>query len=385
MMKSNEKLLTGKTFAEINAGIGGGRLALESLGAESVYAYEADKYSAIVYEENFGKEPERVLVASDVPEHDILLVKLRYEDLKKRTMDINSKVDNIFSKLTEVVEIRKPEVVLIESVSTPVDVLESIVSTGDYIVHCEMLNASDYGIPQSRKSLYCVAIRKDKLVNEFNFPASVELTEYVEDILEPAGDIPAEMYVDRPDVVMNGKVEVETNRPVQIGHIGKNSQGERIYSIKGTAITITANGGGKFSKTAGYLIDGKLRKLTPRECARLMGFPEEFIICESKNQAYKQFGNSVVVDVIQYILLSVADAITEHKDSDDKNCSDKSNTTDDNGIVKKEGINDGITGVNDMKDNATGVNNKRKMCKIHDDVYVYHQINPGATGSFVFI
>lgn len=377
MMKSNEKLLTGKTFAEINAGIGGGRLALESLGAESVYAYEADKYSAIVYEENFGKEPERVLVASDVPEHDILLVKLRYEDLKKRTMDINSKVDNIFSKLTEVVEIRKPEVVLIESVSTPVDVLESIVSTGDYIVHCEMLNASDYGIPQSRKSLYCVAIRKDKLVNEFNFPASVELTEYVEDILEPAGDIPAEMYVDRPDVVMNGKVEVETNRPVQNGHIGKNSQGERIYSIKGTAITITANGGGKFSKTAGYLIDGKLRKLTPRECARLMGFPEEFIICESKNQAYKQFGNSVVVDVIQYILLSVADAITEHKVIDNKDDSDKGNTSGGNGIVKTEKTPSTVKGFNDIIKMLVVECYVRVVAMIKNYRYLYRQFNPG--------
>ena len=113
------------------------------------------------------------------------------------------------------------------------------------------------------------------------------------------------------DTVMNGKVEEYSNRPIQIGYINKNRQGERIYSTKGTAVTLTANGGGKFSKTGGYLVDGKIRKLTPRECARLMGFPEEFKICESNNQAYKQFGNSVVVDVIQYIFLSVAEVMDE--------------------------------------------------------------------------
>lgn len=311
MLNIINKKLEGKTLVEINAGIGGGRLALESLGAEKVYVYEADKYAAKVYEENFGEKPENNLVVSDVPIHDILLIKLRYEDLKGLNIDVVSDPDNIICKICETIDVRKPEVIIIESVSASNIVLEFIERKSDYIVYYDMLNASDYGIPQSRKSLYCVAIWKDMLIRSFHFPAPIELRKHVEDILEPASVIPAGMYIDRADVVMNGKIEVESNRPIQIGYVGKNRQGERIYSTKGTAITLTANGGGQFSKTGGYLVDGKLRKLTPRECARVMGFPDNFKICESKNQAYKQFGNSVVVDVIQYILLSVADAIEE--------------------------------------------------------------------------
>ena len=81
----------------------------------------------------------------------------------------------------------------------------------------------------------------------------------------------------------------------------KGGQGERIYSIKGIAITLSAYGGGVFAKTGGYLINGRPRKLHPRECARIMGYPDNYVICESYSQAYKQFGNSVVIDVLQLI------------------------------------------------------------------------------------
>ncbi|WP_278381775.1 DNA cytosine methyltransferase, partial [Clostridium tyrobutyricum] len=69
------------------------------------------------------------------------------------------------------------------------------------------------------------------------------------------------------------------------------------------------NGGGIFAKTGGYLINGKTRKLHPRECARLMGFPDSYKICKSDNQAYKQFGNSVVIDVLQLIGQEIGSAM----------------------------------------------------------------------------
>lgn len=73
-----------------------------------------------------------------------------------------------------------------------------------------------------------------------------------------------------------------------------------------------ANGGGKFSKTGGYLMDnGIARKLSPNECKKLMGFPDNFKIHSNNQVAYKQFGNSVVVDVIQYIGLSIGQYIIQ--------------------------------------------------------------------------
>ena len=68
------------------------------------------------------------------------------------------------------------------------------------------------------------------------------------------------------------------------------------------------------AKTGGYLINGRPRKLHPRECARLMGYPDSYEICASNNQAYKQFGNSVVVDVLQYIAMEIGNTLLD-KDS----------------------------------------------------------------------
>ena len=72
---------------------------------------------------------------------------------------------------------------------------------------------------------------------------------------------------------------------------------------------VSAYGGGNGAKTGLYLIDGVIRKLSPRECANIMGFPKNFKLHSNRNQCYKQFGNSVVVDVLQHILISINKAL----------------------------------------------------------------------------
>ena len=89
---------------------------------------------------------------------------------------------------------------------------------------------------------------------------------------------------------------------MRLGDVNKAGQGERIYSAKGTAITLSAYGGGPGAKTGLYLVNNKIRRLAPRECARATGFPENFIIHANKTAAYRQFGNCIVVDVIQKII-----------------------------------------------------------------------------------
>ena len=64
-----------------------------------------------------------------------------------------------------------------------------------------------------------------------------------------------------------------------------------------------------FAKTGGYWINGKARRLSPRECARLMGYPDSYLMADNKNEAYRQFGNSVVVDVLQYIVEEICKVI----------------------------------------------------------------------------
>ena len=113
---------------------------------------------------------------------------------------------------------------------------------------------------------------------------------------------PEKYYVERPDIYMNGKEDNEYSaKSIRLGIVNKGGQGERIYSAKGIAVTLSAYGGGVFAKTGGYLVNGRYRRLLPRECARIMGYPDSYKISSNDNQAYKQFGNSVVIDVLQYI------------------------------------------------------------------------------------
>ena len=170
-----------------------------------------------------------------------------------------------------------------------------------YTFFYKVLNAADYNIPQSRYRIYMVAFRNDLNITEFKFPEKKVLKYNVKSVLLPSNQT-SKYAICRKDIVMNGKEEQISTKPFRLGIVNKGGQGERIYSSLGTAITLSAYGGGVGAKTGIYLIDGKLRRLAPRECARLTGFPDDFIISQNDNTAYKQFGNSVVVDVLQCII-----------------------------------------------------------------------------------
>ena len=132
----------------------------------------------------------------------------------------------------------------------------------------------------------------------------------MEDFLLEDEDMVKDLYVARPDTYFNNTEDNEySNKSIRLGIVNKGGQGERIYSTKGIAITLSAYGGGVFAKTGGYLINGKTRKLHPRECARIMGYPDSYKICKSANQAYKQFGNSVVIDVLQRIAVQIGESL----------------------------------------------------------------------------
>jgi DNA (cytosine-5)-methyltransferase 1 len=171
-----------------------------------------------------------------------------------------------------------------------------------YNVFFEVLNASDYGVPQSRKRVYFLCFREDLLVTQFRFPEPSPNDIFLEDILLP--DKLTEKYIiDRNDIVMKEITVTENERkPIRIGTINKGGQGDRIYSIKGHAITLSAHGGGSGSKTGAYFINNKVRKLSPNECKRVQGFPDDYKIPVSDSQAWKQFGNSVALPVLLNIM-----------------------------------------------------------------------------------
>jgi DNA (cytosine-5)-methyltransferase 1 len=142
---------------------------------------------------------------------------------------------------------------------------------------------------------------KELGIPNFDFPKPSFNKVYLRDFLEKNVDT-TDFEINRKDIkITKPLIQKPSLRPIQIGVINKGGQGERIYSIEGHAITFSAYGGGAAAKTGAYLIDGKIRKLTPREVARIMGFPEKFQIPKNPPQAYTQLGNSVVVPVLKKI------------------------------------------------------------------------------------
>lgn len=140
-------------------------------------------------------------------------------------------------------------------------------------------------------------------VKSFQFPKPIKLETFLEDILVNNKET-NDMNTKRTDLIFTKEdIAHNVSSPYRLGSVNQGGQGDRIYSIKGVAITLSATGGGNFNKTGGYLIDGNVRRLNLRECARVMGFPDSFKYNSRPAQAYKQFGNSVVVDVLQYIAI----------------------------------------------------------------------------------
>lgn len=319
MIEISNKSLNGYTFIDLFAGLGGFRLALESLGAKCVYSNEWDKFAQEVYKNNFGETPDGDITKVDentIPEHDIICAGFPCQafSISGKQRGFEDSRGTLFFDVARIVKAKRPKIVFMENVKNfathdngkTLEVVKATMEELGYTFNYKILNATDYGIPQKRERIYMVCFRKDLDVKEFSFPKAFALKKHVEDFLLTDEKLVSNLYVDRPDTYYNNEKDNKTsNKSIRLGIVNKGGQGERIYSTKGIAITLSANGGGVFAKTGGYLVNGKPRRLHQRECARLMGFPDTYIMAKNKNQAYKQFGNSVVVDVLQYIAIEI--------------------------------------------------------------------------------
>ncbi len=323
MIAVERETLRGYSFIDLFAGLGGFRLALESLGANCVYSNEWNLAAQQVYESNFGEKPEGDITKVDeknIPDHDILCAGFPCQafSISGKKRGFQDSRGTLFFDVARIVKAKKPRVVFLENVKNfashdngnTIAVVKATMNELGYTFDYRVLNAVDYGIPQKRERVYMVCFRKDVYDQTFHYPQPMPLTRHVEDFLLPSSEIPEKLYVIRKDMQLSGVVDNRySDKTIRLGIVNKGGQGERIYSTKGIAITFSAYGGGAFAKTGGYMVDGKPRKLHPRECARLMGYPDSYQLSSSSSQAYKQFGNSVVVDVLQYIAAEIGNVL----------------------------------------------------------------------------
>ncbi|NLM17447.1 MAG: DNA cytosine methyltransferase [Candidatus Riflebacteria bacterium] len=323
MIEIKDKTLRGYTFIDLFAGMGGFRLALESFGAKCVYSSEWDRHAQQTYRINFGDMPDGDITQvdeKDIPVHDILCAGFPCQafSISGKQKGFDDSRGTLFFDVARIVKEKRPSVVFLENVKNfaahdngnTLEIVKNTFIELEYSFDSAVLSSLNYGIPQKRERIYMVCFSKDLKIGTFSFPEPFELNRYLEDFLLPNDEVKS-LIVERDDLVLNDKASVTRNSrsTIRVGTVGKGGQGERIYSPKGIAVTLSAYGGGVFSKTGGYLIDGKTRKLHPRECARLMGFPDSYKLHPSDNQAYKQLGNSVVVDVLQLIAKQIAEVL----------------------------------------------------------------------------
>jgi DNA (cytosine-5)-methyltransferase 1 len=323
VIPANLQQLKNYRFIDLFAGIGGFHYALKSFGAKGVFASEINKKAAQVYAINHGLVPQGDITQineKDIPKHDILCGGFPCQafSIAGKQKGFEDTRGTLFFDIARIVAHHQPAVLLLENVKNFVrhdqgNTLKVVLKTLqelNYVVHYQVLNTRHFGLPQNRERVYLVALHQQKVPKgkEFIFPEGNSISSLA-DILEPS---PTDAkIIQRDDIKMTKKIELAPyttgvaefpNRPIQIGIVNKGGQGERIYHPVGHAITLSAHGGGAGAKTGLYLIDQKIRKLSPRECARLQGFPENFRLHESTAQSYQQFGNSVSINVLQAII-----------------------------------------------------------------------------------
>jgi len=327
MIEIKEKSLSGYTFIDLFAGMGGFRLALESLGAKCVYSDEWDKSAGEVYEDNFGDLPDGDITKVDersIPDHDILCAGFPCQafSISGKQRGFEDSRGTLFFDVARIVREKRPKVVFLENVKNfathdggkTLEVVRTTMQELGYSFYQRVLNSVDYGVPQKRERIYMVCFRDDLGVTDFSFPKKIKLTRHVEDVLLRDEKAVKHLYVDRPDTYLSSISDDKySSKPIRLGIVNKGGQGERIYSTKGIAITLSAYGGGVFAKTGGYMINGRFRRLHQRECARLMGYPDTYRLAGNAAQAYKQLGNSVVVDVLQYIACEISRSLSDRR------------------------------------------------------------------------
>ncbi|HET8859437.1 DNA (cytosine-5-)-methyltransferase [Marivirga sp.] len=302
-------------FIDLFAGIGGIRLAYQKNGGKCVFSSEWDSFAKKTYEANFGEVPFGDITKiseTEIPDHDVLLGGFPCQPFsiagvsKKNSLGrqhgfLDKTQGTLFFDIARIIEHKRPKAFMLENVKNLVShdkkrtfkvITEALTELG-YSIHYKVLDAKYY-VPQHRERIIIVGF--DKAVfneqEQFKFPQPKDVELRIRDILEPVVD---DKYT-LSDKLWNYLKEYKKKHQAK-----GNGFGFGLTNLNGVSRTLSAR---YYKDGAEILIpqEGKNpRRLTPRECARLQGFPDTFKIPVSDNQGYKQFGNSVAMPLIQAV------------------------------------------------------------------------------------
>lgn len=303
---------------DLFAGIGGIRLGFEQIfpQCECVFASEIDKFAIQTYQSNFGNEniygDITKLDETIIPNHDILLAGFPCQPfsqagLKKGFSDIRG---TLFFDIVRILKVKKPQVFLLENVKqlkghndghTLNTILDHLNKVGYTNLYYDVLKARDFGIPQNRERIYIVGFL-DKSI-QFSFPTPPNKITRLGDILDND--------VDKKYTISDKLWEGHQRRKIANKSKGKGFG----YSLFNANSAYTNTLSARYYKDGSEILIEQLgnnpRKLSPREAARLQGFPDSYKIPVSDVQAYKQFGNSVSVPVIKYIAKNIFKSLND--------------------------------------------------------------------------
>lgn len=307
--------MTKFTFIDLFAGIGGIRRPYQKLGGKCVFSSEIDKFAVQTYEANWGETPSGDITkidAKEIPSFDILLAGFPCQafSIAGKRKGFADTRGTMFFEVERILEHHKPKCFMLENVKgltnhdkgktfkIMLDILENKLK---YKVYYKVLNAKDYGVPQNRERIIIVGFKNHDVKFEFPTPSNKKVK--VGDILEK--DV-AEKYT------ISDKIWASHQRRKEQHKAKGNGFGYSLFNEKSPyTSTISA----RYYKDGSEILieqkDKNPRKLTPREAARLQGFPDDFKLVVSDMQLYKQFGNSVPTKMIEAVANEIYKALIE--------------------------------------------------------------------------
>ncbi|MCE7934217.1 MAG: DNA (cytosine-5-)-methyltransferase [Chlorobi bacterium CHB2] len=302
-------------FIDLFAGIGGFRLAFQELGGKCVFSSEWDFFARKTYEMNYGEVPFgdiREISTNMIPDHDILVAGFPCQPFsiagvsKKNALGKHHGFKDetqgtLFFDIARIIAEKQPAAFLLENVKNLVShdkgntfkVISNALDEVGYHIEYKILDGQHY-VPQHRERIVIVGFQKSnkKATSTFKFPTLPNVSLKIQDILEDCVD---DKYT------LTNKLWQYLQNYAQKHKEKGNGFGFGLADLDGVTRTLSA----RYYKDGSEILIPQIgknpRRLTPRECARLQGYPDKFIIPVSDNQAYRQFGNSVVVPLMKAV------------------------------------------------------------------------------------